>query len=79
MERPGAMPQGQDYLLNPRNLICCAHNGLRGYKKSPGEPGQNTLHARAAKAAVKTRHYERLSSMAFCSIWSAVVTTLLLD
>ncbi len=29
--------------------------------------------------ATKSLCYDRFSSMAFCSIWSAVVTTLLLD
>lgn len=42
------------------------------------------LHAREAplredSRVQKVARYERLSSMAFCSIWSAVVTTLLLD
>lgn len=35
--------------------------------------------ARASRFEKAGARYERLSSMAFCNIWSAVVTTLLLD
>jgi len=62
-ETPGAPANADEPHMKPGGLVMKAKRPLRG----PFALNKGSV------------RYERLSSMAFCSIWSAVVTTLLLD
>lgn len=74
------MLRGKDCPDNPSAWIRFAFDVFAAQpsetQKAPVLPGPKNL---CIKQGPVPMSYERLSSMAFCSIWSAVVTTLLFD